>query len=286
MPAADNGLMRMAKVLIHNEKTGGLDGLAETLRELQVRFWIDSGVLLGLVRDGRLMEWEKDIDLAILDSEIDKVLQARSLFAAMGYTMVVNSYQRTIYSIGLRPNTADDILLAAIHVYYPAGEYLWSPQTQLYVPPPAPDVRLTRRTWLGQFLRWIIEKAYYTKAQTRQKTGLQILQQRKEGVISKVSRTLYNGIDRGFLAETWPFREIYVPLTWVIPQKMVLPLRSIEHNGKKLPVPGNVEEYLSYRYGNWRFPVTDWFYWRDDGAVVRQRPHAVRQSLESTTTTD
>lgn len=74
------------------------------------------------------------------------------------------------------------------------------------------------------------------------------------------------------MAETWPIREVFVPLTWVVPYDLIYPLQRQQLGNRWLPVPRRVDDYLHYRYGDWRTPVSDWCYWEDDGAIRRQRP--------------
>ena len=68
-------------------------------------------------------------------------------------------------------------------------------------------------------------------------------------------------------------------MTWVIPFDLVAPLGWMEVAGQRYRVPAQVEDYLDYRYGDWRTPVEEWCYWEDDGAIRRQRPGAVEAQL-------
>lgn len=274
------------QVVRYEAEVSGLHGLCLALETAGVHYWIDSGVLLGLVRNSRLNAWEKDIDLACLADEADTLLASGSVFARYGYRMTVNRYRGVLYSVSLKPVDGElTRLRASVHVYHRVGDTLWSPQTQLYMPPPAPDILDHQPSRAGKLLRAVVRASLY-----RRPSGDNVA----EGEESRVSREpdkpsvarrliawLYHRFDRGLIAESWPTRDVYAPLTWVIPASLVVPMTWLELDGRRYPVPGDVEGYLSYRYGDWRTPVRNWCYWRDDGAIRRQRPLDVRKRLRA-----
>ena len=262
----------------------GLSGLLEVLDQAGVAYWIDSGVLLGLIRNGRMNPWEKDIDLAATGTELQRLLAAEDAFRRVGYGVSVNRYRGIVYSVSLNPPEAEaGMLRASVHVYHEVGEYLWSPQAQLFVPPPAPDVYPRKRSWGGRFLRWVIERRLYTGAADENAAGGEESRVSRapdrESMVRRGARWLYHRFDRGFMAETWPVSEVYVPLTWVIPKDLVLPLARRTIGDRDYPAPHRAEDYLTYRYGDWRTPVRNWCYWVDDGAIRRERPFEVRKRL-------
>ena len=263
-----------------SEVDAGLGHLHDILSNGGVAYWVDSGVLLGLVRNGGLNPWDKDIDLGIEASSLDALLSLEPMFRLAGYEVTVNRYRGVVYSVALTPGLylPDEYLLASVHVYYPAGDYLWSPQTQLYVPPPAPDVYQADRSWIGEGLRRGIQRRFYAKsADDTEGGGYRAPETRT--VFQRLVRWCYRRMDRGWLAECWPVREVYVPLTWVLPKSLVLPVVTRTIGGRSYPVPGATEDYLRYRYGDWRTPVREWCYWRDDGAIRHKPPFQVRDEI-------
>ncbi|MCK8516973.1 LicD family protein [Methylonatrum kenyense] len=264
----------------------GLQRLCSALESAGVAYWIDSGVLLGLVRSGRLNPWEKDIDLACLGDDADRLLASSAVFRRFGYRMTVNRYRGVLYSVSLKPlESWGGGLRASVHVYYRIDETLWSPQTQLYMPPPAPDVLDRPPSLAGKLLRAVVRASLYRRPSgdnTEQGEESRVSREPdKPSLARRLIAWLYHRFDRGLIAESWPSRDVYVPLTWVIPAGFVLPLSSLEVDGQRYPVPGDVEAYLSYRYGDWRRPVRNWCYWRDDGAIRRERPLDVRERLRA-----
>lgn len=259
----------------------GLSVLESVLCSGGVAYWIDSGVLLGLARSGGLNPWEKDIDLAIEGAALQALLALEPRFREAGYEVTVNRYRGVVFNVALTPGAGRPVsdLLASVHVYYSVGDYLWSPQAQLYVPPPAPDVYRAKRSLVGRWLKHGIERALYARLAADKPAPGGYRAPDKKTALTRAARWLYRRIDRGLIAETWPLREIYVPLTWVIPRNLVLPLGTLAVEDREYPVPADIDGYLALRYGDWRQPVKTWCYWTDDGAIRNRPPMAVRDEL-------
>lgn len=256
--------------------TREVDRLVGLLEDHEVSCWVDSGVLLGLTREGGLLSWEKDIDLGVTADQIAGLVRLRPQLEQLGYDTHVLTYRRKPYALALNPIDGDAHLRAAVHVFYPIGDWLWSPQPQMYAPPPAPDL-VPHPTVTGRALRGLMRRWIYTDAAP----NAAIQAPSEHGVVAGLARTVFRRVDQGDLAETWPLREVLVPFTWVLPRELVLPLRSVEVAGRSYPVPHDVEGYLTYRYGDWRTPRTDWAYWRDDGAIRHENPVEVAQALRA-----
>ena len=57
---------------------------SELLRDNGINFWVCHGTLLGIIRENRLLPWDRDIDLAVWDHENDKE-QVAKIFESKGY---------------------------------------------------------------------------------------------------------------------------------------------------------------------------------------------------------
>lgn len=59
-----------------------------------VRYFLDAGTLLGVVREQRLLPWDNDLDLATTEEFEEKILALRLPFALKGYRLRVKRYER------------------------------------------------------------------------------------------------------------------------------------------------------------------------------------------------
>ena len=57
------------------------------LRKNKILYWIDGGTLLGQVRNGGMMKWVDDVDIAILGKDINNLFRLKSEFKKLGYGM-------------------------------------------------------------------------------------------------------------------------------------------------------------------------------------------------------
>ena len=46
--------------------------IIEILEENKIKYWIGQGTLLGIIREGKLIDWDHDIDICLWPEEIDK----------------------------------------------------------------------------------------------------------------------------------------------------------------------------------------------------------------------
>jgi hypothetical protein len=258
----------------------GLTQLHDMLTANGIPYWVDSGVLLGLIRNGELNHWEKDIDLAVCVESLGQVLNALKSLEDIGYSAVVNKYRSYIYSIGLKPNSAKSsaYLEASIHVFYSVGGYLWSPQPQFYIPPPAPDIRNRNRSFIGALLVSFISRRFFMRGKESQTLSASTISSKKS-LLYKVLYSFYRVFDKRFFILCWPFSEVFTAFTWLLPKDLVLPLAELRLGSRTLPVPGRVEEYLTYRYGDWKVPRKEWFYWKDDASIVDEEPIIIRKKI-------
>ena len=54
-----------------------LKEISQLLVDNNINFWVCHGTLLGIIRENRLLPWDRDIDLAVWDHETDKDVIAK-----------------------------------------------------------------------------------------------------------------------------------------------------------------------------------------------------------------
>ncbi|ADH86496.1 LicD family protein [Desulfurivibrio alkaliphilus AHT 2] len=249
----------------------------DLLNKHGIRYWLDSGSLLGLVRDGAEIPWDSDIDLGIWADDMARLMEALPEIKRIGYEVSVRHYRGILYGCTIKQINGNDMRPIHVHVYFRHDDLAWSPQTVLF----APNGR-GERAKVG-FSPWpaLRRLILYLREEARQrKVADAALLHRmwRWGVCFPlwggfvVTR---NRFDREHWCSLWPFSVLYAMYTWVVPARHFDTLDTINHDGVEIPVPSEVETYLRLRYHDWRRPVQDWCYWTDDGCIKPAPPEEV-----------
>ena len=224
--------------------------VAEALNRAGVRWWVDHGTLLGIVRDTRLLPWDRDIDLSLMSHDLDRAYVAlRSVGPLLGAWVV-----RTRRNIKLLPRARGQraIDLGA----YRAGST--GDLEKLLVMFPRGKVR--RGSALLQF-GWRRARA-------------------AEGLLDRTDRWLLGRgprwtagrrfVDKLYRQVTVGREALGVLHASRVPDSYFVRLDTISWRGLLLPAPAQAEDYLAYRYGNdWRVPQRQWKWWNDDHTLDR-----------------
>lgn len=70
--------------MAHRAEDQNLKDSVDILSNLHISFWLNEGTLLGLVRDGQLIEWDHDIDISIFASELS-LMSLVAVFESQGF---------------------------------------------------------------------------------------------------------------------------------------------------------------------------------------------------------
>lgn len=209
-----------------------------------VPHWVDCGTLLGLVREGRPLQGDKDIDLGVWSQDVPGLLGAKAAFRREGFRMVRRRYHGRTYGVDLLPRKGVPI---SIGVHHRHERHAWRLATYFAANP--------HRRWSLRFL---------LKGVWRMPVRL-------------ATRLLYGHLDVGRLARTWPFSTQYRVATWWIPSELLEGV--VEHPSTGLPVPARAEALLEAHYGDWRTPASDYLWWRDDRLVHHTSPERLMADL-------
>lgn len=254
--------------------SSGLLAMQEILREWGFSYWLDSGSLLGLIRDGEEISWDSDIDLGIWERDVPRVLFALPELHARGYRVSHRKYRGRVYGFTIEDRRGRKFRPIHMHVYFRQGDVAWSPQTVTYRPVDHVRRRIGFAPWprVQRLLTHIQEGV----AARREGTLLQRVWRYAFclplwGIVVVARQPL----DRQWWDRLWPLSTMHTVYTWVIPARHFEQLDQWELAGATIPIPSDVEAYLSARYGDWRTPVEDWCYWTDDGCLVPERPEDV-----------
>jgi len=216
--------------------------MCKMLTEHGVKFWIDSGTLLGLAREGGIMEDDHDIDLSMWSDSEPLLEEIIPEVENSGYRVSIRNYRGLNFKYKFMPSFKESSLDIDISLFRREGDYAWCPQVYC-MPYPIP-----RRN-----------PAYYLYALPRK--AIQEIFIRKRRVVVNL----------------WPWSLSYKFYTVLIP-KIFFEEPIWLRDG--IPAPKAYREYLTYRYGNWKIPRKDWFFINDDGAIKHDSPEAVIEKIK------
>jgi len=79
-----------------------LKDITNLFDELEIPYVLEFGTLLGIVREGRLLPWDTDLDISINDDALDKVIKHKRKIWKLGYRTRVRYFKKDIgsYKVG------------------------------------------------------------------------------------------------------------------------------------------------------------------------------------------
>ena len=238
-----------------------------------MRYWLDSGTLLHLMRDGYLPEHDEDLDVNIWEEELPELLKAFPLLESAGY--VINTFFCNgiifKYNCNLSGKTVSASRSKQTESFTEAGNNSAGKQNSSIKEgnrERVVDINIYRKS-----NETAVCPMYYFKINpSKKKTG-----GRGKGLSGK-ARELFRG--------PWKMLQSAVPLqidiaklpwrpflnlgTWQIPSGFFENIIYNEELGAY--IPADWENYLQFRYGNWKKPLRDWVFYRDDGAISEKKP--------------
>lgn len=182
--------------------------LLETIDEACVNEGIthslDGGTALGVVREGRLLPWDSDVDLALDAEDLPKLRRVAWRMFFKGYRV---RFRRATADIG--PFKKGDVRLVKI----------WRRRFGFIKGFALVDLFLRKTD--GDKAYWLLGR----------------------------NRLVLNSMPKKFHTDLTP----------------------IEFNGRQYNVPADTDEFLTFRYGDWKTPVKEWNAFDNDGAIVEDR---------------
>lgn len=250
----------------------GLRKVVELLGADSPDYWLDSGALLGLVRDGREISWDADIDLGVWESHIPRLNAVLEGLRRRGYAVYPHRYRGRIYEFTLIDRRNRAFRPVHIHVYSRDGQIAWSPQTVTYQPIPGREVErgFTNERRTRAFLVTLKDWAKEFR-DDNSRSPRAVISYGAWGAMVLVR----NRLDRSLWAKLWPYSSIHTIYTWVVPAHHFLVLDKRSVGDIAVRIPSDVQSYLARRYGAWQVPVDDWCYWTDDGCIYPGHPNEV-----------
>jgi len=198
------------------------------------------------MRDGELIDHDRDIDISLWNDQSKKLETAMNLARRSGYRIQVWLYDGSAFKLKLIPYAACRARVIDVNMFSKAGDHAWCPQP------------VTREDQTRQAIMAKARTAWRRPAEALGFGADLALRVCRNLLVPRVE------IDRN------PYNRWYAIRTWWIPLRF---FGTIEHKSPAdVPVPGEWEDYLTLRYGKWRTPDRDWSFARDDGGLAKLPP--------------
>lgn len=195
----------------------GIDRLLNIFNENNIIYWLDSGTLLGIERDGKLISGDKDIDISVLGNSrvLPLILKLKNV------SIKVKKYQGKVVKIkiyGLNERVID------ISFFIDTGKNFYSS--------PQFNINLNHFLLKISFIKKILTSYLYRI----KSLDYNIL------ILFKLVRIGY----------------------WLIPKDLICVDQLQKQKNNKYNLPFKVNEYLTYRYGDWSKKISNWSSTKDD----------------------
>ena len=203
------------------------------LDRLDIYYWCDSGTLLGLVRNGKLIEGDNDIDIVILSKDIGKMDKLVSKLKNNGQTYTLSNkgnifkYKFDLKELGNRK--------IDVNVFRKKNGYMWCPQ-----PISSEGSRIRRISYR---------------------------------LINLVTSRIYQlGLLKNKEFSKFPWNYTHKFTYWCVDKKYFDNVQVLNLGNYTVKIPFDVKGYLYGRYGDWKVPNPDWNFQKDDGMLANELP--------------
>lgn len=225
---------------------GQLTQLLTLLHEHEINYWLDSGTLLGRMRQQALIPEDEDLDIGLWEKDVQQLEAIFPQLEKAGYDIHATTFRGQVFNYVCKPKGREKRRPIDITIYFPAEEYAYSPvfyfkfHAQSKKTPAGDGQKKQMTAPFLSFLRRCIRSCW-------------------KGTLARCLKKL--DID-SFL-----WRPFLHQAVWWIPQKYFTNLLLDET--WNACIPKYWDEYLTYRYGDWRRPNSDWVFYRDDQGIVQ-----------------
>lgn len=228
-------------------------------------FWLDSGSLLGPLRDGSPISWDSDIDFGAWDDQLPRMEALAERLRPMGVKVTSRVYRGRIFGYTIKLARMKTVHL---HINYRQGATLWRPQTISYYRKTRPEMA---RYFPGhKRMRRLMQLTYQVH---KHKHSRHPIARKVLSLVWRVFVRIRSGYPREDWTRLYPFRLLHKTATWVLPAHHFEQLAQLTLDHVNVPIPHDVLTYLAIRYGaDWDQPQPEWLYWLDDGGLQLSEP--------------
>jgi len=213
-----------------------LNMIISLLNELKIEYCIDSGTLLGIIREQKLLSHDLDIDISIHESQQIKLRELMYQLKKNGYKCRILSFYGKKYKYKFWLSTEKRVIDINI--------FRETPDKKSYVCPQPFPITKDENFLLKNFRKLI-----------------------------RVSFGVMKSIGSEFDLNNFPWRIGTYHRTWAIPKEY---FSSFELLNNDISIPNAATKYLEFRYGNWKVPNSNWNFRTDDKGLSAKSPDSFK----------
>jgi len=229
--------------------------LKEILDKCGVKYWLDWGTLLGAVRDGKIIEWDHDIDLGTMDESWEKITPVFPELEKKFHVQFEPRKHIFLDWVEFFQNKFDFYRIE-IWLYKLKGKHVLTTVSEPFL--------ISRSLKILCDLLSFGEVGY---VRPKFEPLVRVLKHNLSLLPPKSRKPLFNALQR-----VAPKRTCGKLKRIVIPKHYFEKLGTIKFYGMTFNVPSDVEGYLEFHYGkDWKTPRREWDWQKEDGAVKQQQ---------------
>lgn len=236
----------------------------EICKKNQVPYFLNSGTLLGAVRENDFISWDDDVDIQICSTDYLRFKEVMRKELPEPYRLVeFEEYGNTFFDFTLRI-IREDILLRKVS---PENDYYKNLQNHLCIDvfimaPISPNFLIQRLTYLKFKILYGMSMGHRFKIDYSKHSGLEKVQVKVLSAIGKrISMQMLFQVQDKWNKRIKKNTKFYFITNGVVEEDFVLNAEWFEacEEGKirnrKFPIPGGWDEVLTVFYGDYMTPV-------------------------------
>lgn len=245
-----------------------LRDIKEVLDKHGIEYWLDWGTLLGAVREGKIIEWDPDMELGMMESEFKKIEPILPEIEEKGFEVHKIALPICRYSFKRSPFQIDTwsytLLDKDNYVVYPfkiplsnlRARFLW----YIWLPFICAEKNIDLKKPYNR-KRLVPHDKFKLVVSLALKYFLVLFpyQIRKALAEAALGKLMKDGQTELIKA--------------IVPRHFFEKFKKTEFYGMTFNIPFETEEYIEYKYGkDWRVPKNalkgEWTWYKDDGSVI------------------